>query len=138
MDIDKLITEARKNGNTTELEICQLIKAAFIENKHAKKPVSETDVLRKMVKEREKSEIAYLENNRRDLAKKEFDEIQIIKELLPKEPPIATLHEDIKHAIAALGYTPTMRDIPIIVKIINTKYPTAQKATIVSIFKSLI
>lgn len=36
MDIDKLITEARKNGNTTELEICQLIKAAFIENKHAK------------------------------------------------------------------------------------------------------
>ena len=68
MDIDKLITEARKNGNTTELEICQLIKAAFIENKHAKKPVSETDVLRKMVKEREKAIKMYEEAGRNDLA----------------------------------------------------------------------
>ena len=135
--IDNLINKARKE-NSPSLLIYTLIKSELINNEHSKHPISDIDVLRKMIKEREKAETAYLENNRRDLAKKEFDEIQIIKELLPKEPPIATLHEDIKHAIAALGCAPTMRDIPIIIKIINTKYPTAQKATIVSIYKSLI
>lgn len=135
--IDNLINKARKEKSPSLL-IYTLIKTELVNNEHSKHPISDADVLRKMIKEREKSEAAYLENNRKDLAKKEFDEIQIIKELLPKEPPIATLHEAIKHAIAALGYTPTMRDIPIITKIINTKYPTAQKATIVSIFKSLI
>ena len=91
-----------------------------------------------MIKEREKAETLYLENNRRDLAKKEFDEMQVIKELLPKEPPIATIHDAIKNAITALHYSPTMRDVPTIVSIINTKYPSVQKSTIVKIFKSLI
>ena len=135
--IDNLMKKARKE-NSPSLLVYTLIKSELLNNEHYKHPISDIDVLRKMVKEREKSETAYLENNRRDLAKKEFDEIQIIKELLPKEPPISTLHEDIKHAIAALDYTPTMRDIPIIVKIINTKYPTAQKSTIVKTFKSLL
>ena len=40
--------------------------------------------------------------------------------------------------MSALGRTPTVIDTPIIISIINTKYPSAQKSTIVSIYKSLI
>ena len=118
MDIDKLITEARKNGNTTELEICQLIKAAFIENKHAKKPISEIDVLRKMVKEREKAIKMYEEAGRNDLAFKEANEITFIKMYLPATPTT----EQIRDCIANLAKSAqlTIKDTK---KVIETMQP---------------
>lgn len=135
--INKLINKARKE-NSPSLLIYTLIKSELVNNEHSKHPLSDIDVLRKMIKEREKAETSYLENDRKDLAYKERLEIMEIKKLLPKEPPIAVLHEAIKNAISALGRTPTVIDTPIIISIINTKYPSAQKSTIVSIYKSLI
>lgn len=52
--VDVLIEGARKTSNTFMLETAKLIKAALINNQHSEKPVSELDVLHKMVKEREK------------------------------------------------------------------------------------
>lgn len=135
--INKLINKARKE-NSPSLLIYTLIKSELVNNEHSKHPLSDIDVLRKMIKEREKAETSYLENDRKDLAYKERLEIMEIKKLLPKEPPIAVLHEAIKNAMSALGRTPTVIDTPIIISIINTKYPSAQKSTIVSIYKSLI
>lgn len=135
--INELINKARKE-NSSSLLIYTLIKSELVNNEHSKHPLSDIDVLRKMIKEREKAETSYLENDRRDLAYKERLEIVEIKKLLPKEPPIAVLHEAIKNAMSALGRTPTVIDTPIIISIINTKYPSAQKSTIVNIFKSLI
>lgn len=135
--INELINKARKE-NSPSLLIYTLIKSELVNNEHSKHPLSDIDVLRKMIKEREKAETSYLENDRRDLAYKERLEIVEIKKLLPKEPPIAVLHEAIKNAMSALGRTPTVIDTPIIISIINTKYPSAQKSTIVSIYKSLI
>lgn len=135
--INKLINKARKE-NSPSLLIYTLIKSELVNNEHSKHPLSDIDVLRKMIKEREKAETSYLENDRKDLAYKERLEIMEIKKLLPKEPPIAVLHETIKNAMSALGRTPTIIDTPIIISIINTKYPSAQKSTIVSIYKSLI
>lgn len=136
MDIDKLITEARKNGNTTELEICQLIKAAFIENKHAKKPISEIEVLRKMAKEREKAIAIYKKANRDDLALKETKELNYIKEMIPKEP----LEQEIEELIAKLmkATTLTIKDTKDVIADVQSSFPTAQKSTIVKIFKSLL
>ena len=135
--INELINKARKE-NSPSLLIYTLIKSELVNNEHSKHPLSDIDVLRKMIKEREKAETSYLENDRKDLANKERVEIIEIKKLLPKEPPISVLHEAIKNAMSALGRTPTVIDIPIIISIINTKYPSAQKSTIVNIFKSLI
>ena len=135
--INKLINKARKE-NSPSLLIYTLLKSELVNNEHSKYPLSDIDVLRKMIKEREKAETSYLENDRKDLAYKDRLEIMEIKKLLPKEPPIAVLHEAIKNAISALGRTPTVIDTPIIISIINTKYPSAQKSTIVSIYKSLI
>ena len=136
MDIDKLITEARKNGNTTELEICQLIKAAFIENKHAKKPISEIEVLRKMVKEREKAIKMYEEAGRNDLAFKEANEITFIKMYLPATPTT----EQIRACIANLVKSSrlTIKDTKKVIEAVQTKYPGAEKSEIVKIFKYLI
>lgn len=53
--VDILIEGARKTSNTLMLETAKLIKAALINNQHSEKPVSELDVLHKMVKEREKA-----------------------------------------------------------------------------------
>ena len=136
MDIDKLITEARKNGNTTELEICQLIKAAFIENKHAKKPISEIEVLRKMIKEREKSITIYKKAGRDDLAFKETKELDYIKEMVPKEPSEQEIEELIAELMEAT--TLTIKDTRDVIADVQSTFPTAQKSTIVKIFKSLL
>lgn len=57
--VDILIEGARKTSNTFILEIAKLIKAALVNNKHSEKPISELDVLHKMVKEREKAMAIY-------------------------------------------------------------------------------
>ena len=111
MDIDKLITEARKNGNTTELEICQLIKAAFIENKHAKKPVS-------------------------DLAFKEANEITFIKMYLPATPTTEQIHNCIANLVKSSQLT--IKDTKKVIETVQIKYPNAEKSEIVKIFKSLL
>lgn len=136
MDIDKLITEARKNGNTTELEICQLIKAAFIENKHAKKPISEIEVLRKMIKEREKAVKIYQDVGRNDLAFKEANEITFIKTYLPATPTTEQIHTCIANLVKSSQLT--IKDTKYVIGTVQTRYPTAEKSEIVKIFKSLL
>lgn len=136
MNIDKLITEARKNGNTTELEICQLIKAAFIENQHSKKPISEIEVLRKMVKEREKAVKMYQDAGRNDLAFKEANEITFIKMYLPKQPTTEQLHYCISNLVKSSQLT--IKDTKYVIETVQTKYPNAEKSEIVKIFKSLL
>ena len=42
--MNEKIAEAIKNGNTKELAVYRLIKAEFIKNEHAKKPVKEIEV----------------------------------------------------------------------------------------------
>lgn len=136
MDIDKLITEARKNGNTTELEICQLIKAAFIENKHAKKPISEVEVLRKMIKEREKAVKIYQDAGRNDLAFKEANEITFIKMYLPATPTTEQIYTCIANLVKSSQLT--IKDTKYVIGTVQTRYPTAEKSEIVKIFKSLL
>lgn len=87
--VDILIEGARKTSNTLMLETAKSIKAALINNQHSKKPVSEIDVLHKMVKEREKAMAIY--------------------------------------EVTRMVITHVQR-----------KFPTAQKGTIVKIFKSLL
>lgn len=136
MDIDKLITEARKNGNTTELEICQLIKAAFIENKHAKKPISEIEVLKKMIKEREKAVKIYQDAGRNDLAFKEANEITFIKMYLPATPTTEQIYTCIANLVKSSQLT--IKDTKYVIGTVQTRYPTAEKSEIVKIFKSLL
>ena len=134
--VDILIEGARKTSNTFMLETAKLIKAALINNQHSEKPVSELDVLHKMVKEREKAIAIYEKAGRDDLAIKETRELDYIKEMVPKEPSEQEIAEFISELMEAT--TLTIKDTKNVIADVQSSFPTAQKSTIVKIFKSLL
>ena len=134
--VDVLIESARKTSNTFMLETAKLIKAALINNKHSEKPVSELEVLQKMVKEREKAMTIYEKAGRDDLRDKDAKELGLIQEFIPKEPS----EQEIEELIAELMEHTilTIKDTKDVIAEVQNSFPTAQKGTIVKIFKSLL
>lgn len=134
--VDVLIEGARKTSNTFMLETAKLIKAALINNQHSEKLVSELDVLHKMVKEREKAMAIYEKAGRKDLALKEVKEIGYIRGIIPVEPSEQEIEEFIAELMEAT--TLTIKDTKDVIADVQNRFPTAQKSTIVRIFKSLL
>lgn len=134
--VDVLIEGARKTSNIFMLETAKLIKAALINNKHSEKPVSELDVLQKMIKEREKAMAIYEKAGRNDLARIESKELDCIREMMPKEPSEQEIEELITELMKIM--TLTIKDTKMVITHVQRKFPTAQKSTIVRIFKSLL
>ena len=134
--IDTAIELFRKDSNITFLEIAKLIKAALINNRHSENPVSELEVLQKMAKEREKAISIYEKAGRDDLALKETKELGYIRGMIPKEPS----EQEIEELIAELmEYSIlTIKDTKDVIAEVQNTFPTAQKSTIVKIFKSLL
>lgn len=134
--VDILIEGARKTSNTFILEIAKLIKAALVNNKHSEKPISELEVLQKMAKEREKAITIYKKAGRDDLALKETRELGYIRGIMPREPSEQEIREFISELMKIM--TLTIKDTKMVITHIQRKFPTAQKGTIVKIFKSLL
>ena len=134
--IDTAIELFRKDSNITFLEIAKLIKAALINNKHSENPVSELEVLQKMAKEREKAISIYEKAGRDDLALKETKELGYIRGMIPKEPSEQEIEELIAELMEAT--TLTIKDTKDVIADVQSTFPTAQKSTIVKIFKSLL
>ena len=134
--IDTAIELFRKDSNITFLEIAKLIKAALINNQHSENPVSELEVLQKMAKEREKAISIYEKAGRDDLALKETKELGYIRGMIPKEPSEQEIEEIIVELMKAT--TLTIKDTKGIIADVQRTFPTAQKSTIVKIFKSLL
>ena len=135
-NIDEIIESSRKISNIFTLETARLIKAELVNNKHSKKPVSELEVLQKMAKEREKSIVLYTNAGRQDLARLESKELDCIKEMMPKEPSEKEIEELIAELMEAT--TLTIKDTKDVIADVQDRFPTAQKSTIVKIFKSLL
>ena len=134
--IDTAIELFRKDSNITFLEIAKLIKAAILNNKHSENPVSELEVLQKMAKEREKAIAIYEKAGRDDLALKETKELGYIRGMIPKEPSEQEIEELIAELMEAT--TLTIKDTKGVIADVQSAFPTAQKSTIVKIFKSLL
>ena len=134
--INDIIESSRRNFNIVLLELAKLIKTALINNKHAEKPVSELEVLQKLAKEREKAIAIYNKANRKDLADKETRELEYIQWLMPKEPSEQEIEELIAELMEAT--TLTIKDTKGVIADVQRTFPTAQKSTIVKIFKSLL
>lgn len=130
--VDILIEGARKTSNTLMLETAKLIKAALINDQHSEK----LDVLHKMVKEREKAMAIYKKAGRKDLVLKEVKEIGYIRGIMPVEPSEQEIREFISELMKIM--TLTIKDTKMVITHIQRKFPTAQKGTIVKIFKSLL
>lgn len=134
--VDVLIESARKTSNTFMLETAKLIKAALINNKHSEKPVSELEVLQQMAKTRAKTIAIYDKAGRYDLRDKDAAELGFIQEFIPKEPSEQEIEELIAELMEAT--TLTIKDIKRVITDVQSTFPTAQKSTIVKIFKSLL
>lgn len=134
--IDEIIENARKTSNTFILETAKLIKSELSRNKYSEKPISELEVLQQMAKTRIKAIAIYDKAGRDDLAIKETRELGYIQGLIPKEPS----EQEIKELISELMEftTLTIKDTRDVIAEVQDKYPTAQKGTIVKIFKSLL
>lgn len=135
-NIDKIIENSRKISNIFTLETARLIKAALINNKHSEKPVSELEVLQKMAKEREKAIVIYTNAGRNDLARIESEKLDCIKKMIPKEPSEQEIEELIAELMEATILT--IKDTKDVIADVQSRFPTAQKGTIVRIFKSLL
>ena len=135
-NIDEIIEKARKTSNTFILETAKLIKAELLRNKHSEKPISELEVLQKMAKERAKTIDVYNKAGRYDLRDKDAAELGLIQEFIPKEPS----EQEIEELIAKLmeATTLTIKDTKDVIEDVQGTFPTAQKSTIVKIFKSLL
>jgi len=135
-NIDKLIAEAMKNHDNTRLSTLRLIKTKFLEYKTSKgaKPIDENvevSLLRKMVSERMDSISIYLSANRKELAEKETNEMNIIKEFLPAE----VTEDQIKDAfnkVLGSGVEPIKKNMGIFIKEIKVALPTADGKTVSS------
>ena len=134
--IDTAIELFRKDSNITFLEIAKLVKAAILNNKHSENPISELEVLQRMAKEREKAIAIYEKAGRDDLALKEVRELGYIRGMIPKEPS----EQEIEELIAELMEHTilTIKDTKDVIAEVQNRFPTAQKGTIVKIFKSLL
>ena len=135
-NIDEIIEKTRKTSNTFILETAKLIKAELLRNKHSEKPISELEVLQKMAKEREKAISIYEKAGRDDLALKETKELGYIQGMIPKEPSEQEIEELIAELMEAT--TLTIKDTKDVIADVQGTFPTAQKSTIVKIFKSLL
>ena len=134
--IETAIELFRKDSNITFLEIAKLVKAAILNNKHSENPVSELEVLQKMAKEREKAIAIYDKAGRDDLAIKETRELGYIRGMIPKEPSEQEIEKFITELMEET--TLTIKDTKDVIAEVQNSFPTAQKSTIVKIFKSLL
>lgn len=135
-NIDEIIEKARKTSNTFILETAKLIKSELFRNKYSEKPVSELEVLQQMAKTRTKTIAIYDKAGRYDLRDRDAKELGLIQEFIPKEPSEKELYELISELMEAT--TLTINDTKDVIAEVQDKYPTAQKGTIVKIFKSLL
>lgn len=125
--IDKLIAEAMKSKDEVRLQTLRLIKTKFLEYKTSKgaKPIDnniEIQILNKMAIERKDAINIYKQAGREDLMIKEENELNIIKEFLPKEVTIEEIEAEF-NIIKKTGVTTERKNMGVFIKKIKEKYP---------------
>ena len=127
-EIQDLISQALKAGDTRKLNTLRLIKSEFLLAEKNKVEITdsvEIKILSKMITQRQDSIEQYKKANRFDLAQKEEEEIAIIKQYLPEQPNEEFLKNYIRKCID--GYKEanpslSMKDIKPIMNIVKEKY----------------
>ena len=101
-EIQDLISQALKSGDTRKLNTLRLIKSEFLLAEKNKVEITdsvEQKILSKMITQRQDSIEQYKKANRLDLVQKEEEEIEIIKEYLPEQPSEEFLSNFIRKTI---------------------------------------
>ena len=124
------LKDAMKAKEATRLMTLRLINAAIKDrdidarSEGVDSGVSDHDllaILSKMVKQRQESARAYEEGGRLELAEKEWAEIVIIEEFLPRQLSEREVEQAIADAIAASGAN-SIRDMGKVMGVLKSKY----------------
>jgi uncharacterized protein YqeY len=124
------LKDAMKAKDATRLMTLRLINAAIKDrdidarSEGVDSGVSDHDllaILSKMVKQRQESARAYEEGGRLELAEKEWAEIVIIEEFLPRQLSEQEVEQAIADAIAASGAN-SIRDMGKVMGVLKSKY----------------
>jgi uncharacterized protein YqeY len=141
--LNELIKNAMLSHDNTRLEVIRSIKTAFTNFEKEGKELTDADeskILLKMVSQREDSIEQYNKGVRYDLAEKEQNELNILKEYVPKQPTDEEITNLTKGVIAAFetqnGRKVEMRDMKTILTEVQKTYPSANGKIVSGVVKS--
>ena len=127
-EIQDLISQALKAGDTRKLNTLRLIKSEFLLAEKNKVEITdsvEQKILSKMITQRQDSIEQYKKANRFDLVQKEEEEINVIKQYLPEQPSEEFLKNYIRKCIDTFketNLTVSMKDTKTIMNMVKEKY----------------
>ena len=148
MGLQKVIDEDIKNAmlrkSKDELTALRGIKSAILIARTEKgvdqelTPEQDMQILIKMAKQRKDSATLYERENRKDLAQKEFFELEVINRYLPKQMDAEELTIELKKIIAETGAS-SMKDMGKVMGMANKKFAgKADGKTIADTVKNLL
>ena len=128
--INEALKQAMRDKAKERLSTLRLINAAIkdmdisLRGEGREEGASDDDILKilaKMVKQRQESARTYEEGGRLDLAEREFEEIKVIEEFLPRQLEETEVVSAIDTAISAIGAS-SIRDMGKIMGALKSKY----------------
>lgn len=112
--IQEDLKEAMKNKESFKRDTLRMVMSAFkqveVDKRRELNDEEIIKILQKGIKQREEAAAQYREGGREDLAKKELDEVEIIKAYLPAQLSDEELESIIKEVIASVNAT-SIKDI---------------------------
>ena len=153
IDIDKLIQQAMKSKNQTELRAYKNLKAEIQLLKTAKnaKPYDETaeiQLISKICKKLEDSILSFSEAHREDLVAEYRDELEVLKKLLPEPVNESQIYSELCSWSDNHGFTVIENEHPVLqipkkemgnaIKFLKISFPQADGKMISNIVKKYI
>lgn len=137
-EIDKLIAEAMKSRNSVKLNTLRMIKSEFVKKEKdgiTLTDIVESNILTKMVSQREEAIAQFKSANRTDLVESETLELEFLKSLAPKQATDEEIITETESIISNME-TVSMKDMKNILSEVQKKYPTASGKIVSQVVKS--
>lgn len=137
-EIDKLIADAMKSQDSVKLKTLRMIKSEFVKREKdgiVLTDVVESNILTKMVSQREEAIAQFKSANRTDLVESEALELEVLKSLAPKQATDEEIITETESIIANME-TVSMKDMKNILVEVQKKYPTASGKIVSQVVKA--
>lgn len=137
-EIDKLIADAMKSQDAVKLKTLRMIKSEFVKREKdgtVLTDVVESNILTKMVSQREDAIAQFKSANRTDLVESEALELEVLKSLAPKQATYEEIIAETESIIASME-TVSMKDMKNILAEVQKKYPTASGKIVSQVVKA--
>lgn len=139
-NVDTQIATAMKSGDTTGLAVWRAIKTEFVRYQTAEAGNTLTDekelqIISKMVQQRKDSISQYKSAGRMDLAEVEEKELNVLSELLPKEPTAEDIEKTIKQFVDGRSGNVTMKEMREVMAFVKNVYPVVNGGLVSKIFR---